>query len=57
MNGVFKGAMLPITSLIRWTFYHTILYFENRRDVISEALDQGDVYTKYVTRKVKRWEK
>ena len=58
MNDVFKGArMLPITSLVRLTFYRTILYFKRRRAKISEALDRGDVYTKYAIRKLKRWEK
>ncbi|XP_031737534.1 uncharacterized protein LOC116402427 [Cucumis sativus] len=58
MNGVFKGArMLPITSLVRLTFYRTILYFERRRAEISEALDRGDIYTKYAIRKLKKWEK
>ncbi|XP_031741732.1 uncharacterized protein LOC116403927 [Cucumis sativus] len=58
MNGVFKGArMLPITSLVRLTFYRTILYFERRRAEISEALDRGDIYTEYAIRKLKKWEK
>ena len=54
MNGVFKGArILPITSLVRLTFYHTILYFERRRVEISEALDRGDIYTEYAIRKLR----
>ena len=36
MNGVFKGAlMLHITSLVRLTFYRTILYFQT-----SKSLDK-----------------
>ena len=58
LNGVFKRArMLPITSIVRLTFYRTILYFERRRQEISEALDRGDMYTEYAMRKLKRWEK
>lgn len=49
--------MLPITSLDRLTFYYTILYFEYQTDEVSEALNQGDVYTKYAMGKLKRWEK
>ncbi|KAA0054037.1 uncharacterized protein E6C27_scaffold318G001000 [Cucumis melo var. makuwa] len=57
MNGVFKGArMLPMTSLVRLTFYRTILYFERRRAEISEAVDRGEVYTEYAMKKLKRWE-
>ncbi|KAA0054282.1 serine/threonine-protein phosphatase 7 long form-like protein [Cucumis melo var. makuwa] len=56
-NGVFKEArMLPMTSLVRLTFYHTILYFERRRAEISEAVDRGEVYTEYAMKKLKRWE-
>ena len=55
LNGVFKGArMLPITSIVRLTFYRTILYFERRRQEISEALDRGNMYTEYAMRKLKR---
>ena len=58
MNDVFKGArMLPITSLVRLTFYLTIIYFERRRAEISETLDRGDIYTEYAIRKLKKWEK
>jgi len=49
--------MLPITSIVRLTFYRTILYFERRRQEISEALDRGGMYTEYAMRKLKRWEK
>ncbi|TYK01398.1 serine/threonine-protein phosphatase 7 long form-like protein isoform X1 [Cucumis melo var. makuwa] len=57
MNGVFKGArMLPMTSLVRLTFYRTILYFERRIAEISEAVDRGEVYTEYAMKKLKRWE-
>ena len=49
--------MLPITSLVRLTFYRTILYFERRRAEISEALDRGDIYTEYAIRKLTKWEK
>ncbi|TYK18257.1 uncharacterized protein E5676_scaffold411G001980 [Cucumis melo var. makuwa] len=55
MNGVFKGArMLPMTSLVRLTFYRTILYFERRRAEISEAVDRGEVYTEYAMKKLKK---
>ena len=45
MNEIFKRArMLPITSLVRLSFYRIIQYFEQRRGEISEALDRGDMY-------------
>ena len=51
----FKGArMLAITSLVRLTFYQTIQYFEQRKGEISEALERGDMYTEYATKKLKR---
>ena len=53
MYGVFKGArMLFITSLVRLTFYCTILYFKRQRDKITEALDRRDIYTEYAMRKL-----
>ena len=54
-NWVFKGArILPITSLVRLTFYRTILYFERRRDEISEVVDRDEIYTKYAMTKLRR---
>ena len=56
MNGVFIGArMLPITFLVRLTFYRTILYFERRRDEISEAVHRDEIYTEYAMTKLRRW--
>ena len=49
--------MLPINSLVRLTLYRIILYFELRRDEISEAFNRGDVYKEYAIRKLKRWKK
>ena len=52
MNDIFKRAwMLLITSLVKLTFYCTILYFERWRDEISEVFDREDVYIENAKRK------
>ncbi|XP_057529922.1 uncharacterized protein LOC130808464 [Amaranthus tricolor] len=46
-NGVMKGARsLPITSLVRMTFYRVNEYFATRRDLGRSRLDSGHVYAK-----------
>ncbi|XP_057527841.1 uncharacterized protein LOC130806685 [Amaranthus tricolor] len=46
-NGVMKGARsLPITSLVRITFFRVNEYFATRRDLGRNRLDNGHVYAK-----------
>ena len=43
INGVLKGArMLPITALVRLTFYRCVSYFETRRTEIQSRIANGD---------------
>ncbi|XP_057535327.1 uncharacterized protein LOC130813505 [Amaranthus tricolor] len=49
-NVVMKGAWcLPITSLVRMTFYRVNEYFEKRRDLGRKRLENGHVYAKKPT--------
>ena len=49
-NGVMKGAScLPITSLVRMTFYRVNEYFANMRDLGRKRLENGHVYAKKPT--------
>uniref|UniRef100_A0A2N9G5E1 MULE transposase domain-containing protein n=1 Tax=Fagus sylvatica TaxID=28930 RepID=A0A2N9G5E1_FAGSY len=47
-NGVLKGARsLPITALVKFTFFKLVSYFDDRRAKIQDQLSSGEVYSKY----------
>ena len=53
INGVLKGArMLPITALVRLTFYRCVSYFETRRTEIQTRIENGNLYTSYAINKI-----
>ncbi|KAJ9675204.1 hypothetical protein PVL29_024234 [Vitis rotundifolia] len=57
INGVLKGArMLPITALVRLTFYRCVSYFETRRTEIQTRIANGDLYTSYAINKITKYE-
>ena len=57
INGVLKGArMLPITALLRLTFYRCVSYFETRRTEIQTRMANGDLYTSYTINKMTKYE-
>uniref|UniRef100_A0A2N9HZV4 MULE transposase domain-containing protein n=1 Tax=Fagus sylvatica TaxID=28930 RepID=A0A2N9HZV4_FAGSY len=47
-NGVLKGARsLPITALVKFSFFKLVSYFDDRRVKIQDQLSSGEVYSKY----------
>lgn len=47
-NGVLKGARsLPITALVKFTFFKLVSYFDDRRAKIQDQLSSGEAYSKY----------
>ena len=57
INGVLKEArMLPITALVRLTFYRCVSYFKTRRTEIQTRIENGDLYTSYVINKITKYE-
>ena len=57
INGVLKGArMLPITALVRLTFYRCVSYFETRRTEIQTQMANGDLYTSYAINKITKYQ-
>ena len=47
-NGVLKGAhSLPITALVKFTFFKLVSYFNDRCAKIQDQLSSGEVYSKY----------
>jgi hypothetical protein len=47
-NGVLKGARsLPITALVKFTFFKLVSYFDDRRAKIQDQLSSGEVFSKY----------
>ena len=57
INRVLKEAkMLPITTLVRLTFYRCISHFETHRTEIQTRIVNGDLYTSYATNKITKYE-
>ena len=55
-NGVLKGARsLPITAMVKFIFYKLVHYFEDRRTKTQGELDDGEVFSKYVMDRFKRY--
>ena len=53
-NGVLKGARsLPITTMVKFTFYKVNSYFDERRNKTLEQLEEGQVWCKYAYDKFK----
>ena len=48
--------MLPITILVRLTFYRCVSYFETRRTEIQTRIANEDLYTSYVINKITEYE-
>ena len=47
-NGVLKGARsLPITALVKFTFFKLVSYFDDHHAKIQDQLSFGKVYRKY----------
>jgi hypothetical protein len=47
-NGVLKGARsLPITTLVKFTFFKLVSYFDDRHAKIQDQLSSGEVFSKY----------
>ena len=47
-NGVLKGARsLPITTMVKFTFYKVNSYFDERQNKTLEQLEEGQVWCKY----------
>ena len=57
INWVLKGArMLPITTLVQFTFYRCVSYFDTRRGEIRARMTYGDMYIEYGVNKFTRTE-
>ena len=57
INGVLKGdRMLPITALVRLTFYCCVSYFETRQTEIQTRIANGDLSTSYAINKITKYE-
>ena len=55
INGVLKGArMLPITALVKLTFYRCVSYFDTHRGEICARMTCGDMYIAYAVNKFTR---
>jgi hypothetical protein len=55
-NGVLKGACsLPITAMVKFIFYKLVHYFEDRCTKTQGELDDGEVFSKYVMDRFKRY--
>ena len=51
-NKVLKGARsLPITTMVRFTFFKVNLYFDARRNLTLDQLEVGQKWCKYATNK------
>ena len=48
--------MLPITILVRLTFYRCVSYFETRQIEIQTQIENGDLYTSYAINKITKYE-
>ena len=47
-NGVLKGARsLPITVMVKFTFYKVNTYFDEHRNKTLEQFEEGQVWCKY----------
>ena len=47
-NGILKGARsLPITALVKFTFFKLVSYFDDHHAKIQDQLSFGKVYRKY----------
>jgi hypothetical protein len=54
-NGVLKGARnLPITSMVKFTFFKLANYFDDRRAKIQDQLNSSELFNKYVMNKFTR---
>jgi hypothetical protein len=55
-NGVLKGACsLLIIAMVKFIFYKLVHYFEDRRTKTQGELDDGEVFSKYVMDRFKRY--
>ncbi|KAJ7952928.1 Transposon protein, putative, Mutator sub-class [Quillaja saponaria] len=56
MNNVLKGArQVPITALVRLTFYRCVKYFVEHRAYINAQLGAGNQYTTDTIEKIQNW--
>uniref|UniRef100_A0A2N9F1B3 SWIM-type domain-containing protein n=1 Tax=Fagus sylvatica TaxID=28930 RepID=A0A2N9F1B3_FAGSY len=54
-NGVLKGSRsLPITAMVKFTFFKLANYFDDRRAKIQDQLNSGEVFSKYAMDKFNR---
>jgi hypothetical protein len=54
-NGVLKVARsLPITSMVKFTFFKLFKYFDDRHARVQDQLNFGEVFSKYAMDKFKR---
>ena len=54
-NKVLKGARsLPITTMVRFTYFKVNLYFDARRNLTLDQLEAGQEWCKYATDKFKK---
>ena len=54
-NGVLKGARsLPITTMVRYTFFKVNSYFDARRNLTLEQLEAGQEWCKYAMDKFEK---
>ena len=54
-NGVLKGARsLPITAMVRYTFFKVNSYFDARRNLTLEQLEAGKEWCKYAMDKFEK---
>ena len=54
-NKVLKGARsLPMTTMVRFTFFKVNLYFDARRNLTLDQLEAGQKWCKYATNKFKK---
>ena len=56
-NGVLKSARsLPITAIVKFIFYKLVHYFEDRCTKTQGELNDGEVFSKYVMDRFKRYQ-
>ena len=54
-NGVLKGARsLPITAMVRFTFFKVNSYFDARRNLTLDQLEAGQEWCKYAMDKFEK---
>ena len=54
-NSVLKSApSLPITSMVKFTFFKLANYFDDRRAKIQDQLNSGELFSKYAMDKFTR---